>query len=315
MGSAETKNIFSLLYPAFDIGTSKKFISKTYSNMYYNESITYEKLLTLNPNQTISIPFIDTSEKHMSEEAIKNKKTSYSIDSVDYTVNNYGLRISNNSPLLKKNLDMMAFGCSFTYGVGIPVEELWSELVFNTFNFNGLNFGYPGSSVTKIIRHIINIVPFYQPKSIIILLPHYCREEIVLKDLNEDKITTYDFIPGYIDSGTPTAKREGEKFTSNLNFDDRKANVIKNLILLKYILEVNNITGYISSWDIETYYMVKEIFPLKNVLPLFEYNISDTSPWNLGRDGEHPGRSPIKTFANKVIGHIEKNYNELKEYV
>ena len=311
MDLTETKKIFSLLYPASDIDTSKKFIFDSYAS-YYEQVLESEKLLLLKSNKVIDLPFIDMREKRMTEEAIKTKKTSYTSDSVNYKINKYGLRVSDKSPLLERNLDIMTFGCSFTYGVGIPIEESWTELVFKNLNFKGLNFGYPGSSITKVIRHIINIVPFFRPKNIAILLPHFCREEIVYREIGKDSMVTHDFIPGYLPTSNDDGGEEAKKFAYSLSFEDRKANVIKNLLLLKYMLQVNNITLYVSSWDRETYFIAKKIFSSKNVLPLFECDVHDTTPWNLGRDGAHPGRKPLKIFANNVTDHILKYYESNK---
>ena len=308
MDHTETENIFSLLYPATDIDTSKKFILDSYASYYHSTGIVRNfKFHNLKPDESITIPFMDKREERMTEQAIKTKKTSYSLDSVNYKLNKYGLRVSDKSPLLERNLDIMAFGCSFTYGVGIPIEESWTELVFKNLNFKGLNFGYPGSSTTKIIRHIINIAPFFKPKNIVILLPHFCREEIVYREINEDAIATVNFIPAHTPNSEDHGGKEAKKFAYSLNLEDRKASVIKNLFLLKYFLQLNNIKLYVSSWDRETYFIAKKIFSSKNVLPLFECDVHDTTPWNLGRDGAHPGRKPLKIFSNNVTDHICKN--------
>ena len=306
MDHTEIENIFSLLYPATDIDTSKKFILDSYASYYHSTGIVRNfEFHNLKPNGSITIPFMDKREERMTEEAIKTKKTSYSLDSVNYKLNKYGLRVSDKSPLLERNLDIMAFGCSFTHGVGMPIEESWTELVFKNLNFKGLNFGYPGSSTTKIIRHIINIAPFFKPKNIVILLPHFCREEIVYREIDEDAMSTVNFIPTHTPSEDHGGK-EAKKFAYSLNFEDRKASVIKNLLLLKYLLQVNNIKLYVSSWDRETYFIAKKIFSPENVLPFFECDVEDTSPWNLARDGAHPGKFTNLLFANKVIDHIKE---------
>jgi len=46
---------------------------------------------------------------------------------------------------------MLFSGCSFSFGIGIPIDYLWTKTVSDHFNQPHYNLSVPGASVTSII--------------------------------------------------------------------------------------------------------------------------------------------------------------------
>ena len=56
-----------------------------------------------------------------------------------------------------------AFGCSLTYGIGVDEGEDWPTLL------NLYNWGRPGSSNDRVVRHAIEYINNHKPESIYVL--------------------------------------------------------------------------------------------------------------------------------------------------
>lgn len=290
----QSDKIFTQLYPVHDIRSCKGFMVFNYATYY--DYVTHHEILNSTSGFT-TLLYADKMEEKNSKLNLEKTGTFDEENNVTYTVDNLGLRVSPNSPPLKENLDYMTFGCSYTYGTGVPIKDTWPQIFFDKLNCKGRNMGYNGSSITKIIRFILNIVPYYKPKNLIILLPHYSREEVIYEDSNKIKIINY--VPGFLKTTADDIfNYETQRFNDSLNFVDRKANTIKNLFLLKYFLQANNIKGYVASWDKHTHYLIERVFPSSRVLkePL-SYDINDKTPGTIARDGSHPGIIPHRNFG------------------
>ena len=70
-----------------------------------------------------------------------------------YKLNQYGFRIEN----MCSKVDIGAFGCSFTFGQGLPTNMLWHDLVGQIRNKSVHNFGICGASILTILD-VFNIV-------------------------------------------------------------------------------------------------------------------------------------------------------------
>ena len=68
--------------------------------------------------------------------------------------------------------DMLAFGCSHTYGTGVEANETWP------YYLNALNFGVPGCSSDLVVRTMPKLLDQYNPKVVFILWPDWTRFEI-----------------------------------------------------------------------------------------------------------------------------------------
>lgn len=264
----------------------------------------YNSLDDIKPNVTqeylkqtqtpVTVDYITTVEKEVSLKAIKKGLTDYKEKDVNYTINNWGLRESKYD-IKNIQLDLAAFGCSFTFGVGLPLQDTWPCITGNMLNWSYGNFALPGSSTSKIVRTFEAYAEVNPPKTAIVLFPSFGREELILQQRNGE-YGIYEYIPNH----TPTYDQVinlHKSYQKSIDFNFQEALAIKNFKLIKYIAAHHNIQLYVSSWDPETYKIVQESFDSKQVLPKYDF-VSRNPPY--ARDGSHPPRSANEKFATEI---------------
>ena len=77
-------------------------------------------------------------------------------------------------------VDIIAAGCSQTYGQGIPLEYRWSSVLGEKLNATTATLAVPGWSTQSIVNAIMNyIVKFGKPRAVVIWLPDFFRFDYV----------------------------------------------------------------------------------------------------------------------------------------
>jgi hypothetical protein len=108
----------------------------------------------------------------LKDDVTKNTTRPYKINGIDYKTNSKDFR----SPEFKKNTDLLIAGCSFTYGVGIPQEFMWAEIVAKDLNLSHANLSMPADSVVGQVKKIFAYFKEYgHPKFLCALFPDFGR--------------------------------------------------------------------------------------------------------------------------------------------
>lgn len=92
-------------------------------------------------------------------------------DKNEYNLNSLGFRSKEFGPV-----DLITAGCSYTYGVGIPEEGIWSSIFAKKVGLDHANLALPGWSIEAIVEALFNY--FYthgNPKYVVMLLPEFDR--------------------------------------------------------------------------------------------------------------------------------------------
>jgi len=99
-----------------------------------------------------------------------------------YTTNSYGHR----SPEFDKQVDLIIAGCSQTYGLGVPDDQIWGKQLADKLKMSHVNLAAPGWSVQAILSSVLAYIEeFGAPKKMVILLPDFARMIIPLRfDVN-----------------------------------------------------------------------------------------------------------------------------------
>lgn len=204
-----------------------------------------------------------------------------------YKINSLGLRGE-----VYENPDILASGCSITFGLGVPEEARWSNLLGNLANKNVMNLGNPGGSVKTICQQIIQYcMNTTMPKQIFCLMPDLFRNMVVVdRDFYKTKIPN---------------KNIGQRDILELTFCNPKVIVYEDNVYMEiidkkyienatsphqlildainyiYILEsfclLNNIKLYWTTWHLASSTILTELmklenFKLKNFSPFMLYN-------------------------------------------
>ena len=198
-----------------------------------------------------------------------------------YDINAFGLRGE-----IYEDPDALAFGCSITFGIGVPESARWTNLLGKKMNKKVMNFGYPGGSVTSICNTIIHYcMNNKMPKEIFCWFPDFFRSQVVMdkefyKSKNNDP-----------ENNNLTLAYCGPKIVFyedrlHMEIENRKYvedstsphQLIYNSITSIYNLEAfcisNNIKLYWSTWDMPSSVIMEELskfkdFKLKNYTPFF----------------------------------------------
>jgi len=87
-----------------------------------------------------------------------NKKTGHSICDVEYSVDEYGRRVTPVKERKKRDKFVLFFGCSFTFGDGVGDNQtLAFEVGKNTGQYMPYNYGFSGEGPFDILAKIENI--------------------------------------------------------------------------------------------------------------------------------------------------------------
>lgn len=96
-----------------------------------------------------------------------------------YYINELGLR-----GRINYKSDILAIGCSYTFGMGVPEEGIWHQILSKKINKDIINLSSPGFSTRKICEETIKFCTKYKmPKTIIALFPGFFRG-MLLEDID-----------------------------------------------------------------------------------------------------------------------------------
>ena len=135
-----------------------------------------------------------------SEERFKKHLTtmpanwSYRTKEIRYTVNSLGYRTKEFADIARDNF-FIAYGCSFTYGVGLAEDELWTTAAANDLGIECLNLGMGGCGMDFIYLNTMTYLKNtdIKPKFVIIQCPDPAR--MVMRSLDNFEMSGPSF-PG-----------------------------------------------------------------------------------------------------------------------
>lgn len=255
------------------------------------------------------VMYLTDHEKELTAEAFKKKRTTYTEDEVYYFINNYGCR--GNWGVDDPNLDAVrvaVFGCSFTFGVGMPEHQIWAEQLRQKIPANKpvqvLNFGFPGGSISKSLKFFKYITDIYRLDIAIFLLPTHWRDEYAIYFTPDTPVRYANLIPNFNTTYIQEAWQDYYKYSTE---GTRLYSTLKELQYVEVIAKSLQIETYYSSWDEQTLDFVRLHMNKKQILPLFKFIENMLGPHlnnKYARDGNHPGLASHDLFTNEVVEHL-----------
>jgi hypothetical protein len=105
---------------------------------------------------------------------------------VKYRFNSYGLR----SNEFDTDHELVAVGCSFTYGTGIPENARWADILADKLNVSVANLSFPGAPIDMIITNLMKYLKLKDkdPKYIVALLPDFLRVSYLNQEESESLV-------------------------------------------------------------------------------------------------------------------------------
>lgn len=100
---------------------------------------------------------------------------------ISYKMNDYGFRCDVNFGDLKEKAKdkkrILALGCSHTFGIGLPREMVWCEILSKKLNYELYNLGVPSGSFDTISRVSECWLQIIDPDIIVVQEPELIRRE------------------------------------------------------------------------------------------------------------------------------------------
>jgi hypothetical protein len=230
---------------------------------------------------------------HSDSEAnyVKRGNKEFSPESISYEINNFGYR-SDEFDETGSVPALMFIGCSYTLGIGIPWESLWSTIVTNHFQtawgtpvrqYNLAWSGTGGDHVAMIVHQCVDIL---KPQAIFVLWSYINRLTWF-----ETPRRRHHFFPN--SSSIPETEHTAFlRLSTNAN---AFFNFVKNYNFVVWRLKAVGVPffcGTYENFDVET---------LKHYVPTNSF----AGRWrrlDLARDNQHSGVQSHARFAEKITG-------------
>lgn len=130
----------------------------------------------------------DTEEAF--DKNMSNKKTrklliegKWNKDSITYRFNNYGFRTDDDFDIENPSLGNMFLGCSFTDGIGLNIEDVWSYKLNQKLGGTFYNLGQGGTGLDTQYRLFKAWAPVLKPKRAFTLGAYEPRREFIKGDI------------------------------------------------------------------------------------------------------------------------------------
>ena len=206
-----------------------------------------------------------------------------------YEINAFGLRGE-----IYKNPDVIAGGCSITFGLGVPEKGRWTNILGNTINKNIMNLATPGASVESVCNTIIQYsMNNTMPKEIFCLMPDFFRRMVVVdKEFYKTKASKNSFAEGqdYLallycnpivypaNNGVFMEVTNKKYIEDSISPHQLIMNSINAIYMLESFCSSNNIKLYWTTWDMSSHLVMEELlkvenFKLKKYIPFFQKDV------------------------------------------
>lgn len=231
-----------------------------------------------------------------SEEAFKYDGDVATVDDDNtYEINGYGLRGQ-----IYENAEVLAGGCSITFGIGIPEVGRWTNILSDKKNKDIMNLASPGASVESVCNTIIQYcMNNKMPKEIFCLMPDFFRRMVVVdKEFYKSKASKNSFAEDqdflrllycnpivYPYEQYVFMEVENKKYIEDsISPHQLILNSVNNIYALESFCLSNNIKLYWTTWDLSSSLIMQELlnvkdFKLKNFKSFFKPNRKDFNIW------------------------------------
>ena len=215
-----------------------------------------------------------------------------------YDYNSFGFRDTE----LNSDVDICYYGCSYSFGEGVPVEARWTNIVDNNLEFTSNNFCIPGSSPEDMLHLFMSTINFVNMKKAVFLFPDYYRYRMPIC-FSENDIRFMSLHPNFKELSTELQYQQAGKIMYMLPMEFWYDRFRKTLQTICHIAKLKNIKLYFSTWYYPNAADITEITKFYNVvnLPVFRSDGRGRDAITKKMPGSgHPGINSHKNFAIEV---------------
>lgn len=192
----------------------------------------------------------------------------------EYKINAFGLRGE-----IDEDSEILASGCSITFGMGVPELARWTNFLGDKINKSITNLGAPGASVETICNSIIQYsMNNKMPKEIFCLMPDFFRRRSVVdkdffkqkknkKRVIDNKSLNLEYVGPTIhlkDKLLVMEVENKEYIEDSISPHQLILDSINSIYLLEAFCLSNNIKLHWTTWDLPSQKIMEELIKLKN---------------------------------------------------
>lgn len=228
----------------------------------------------------------------------------YSLDeflNFKYNYNNFGFRDDVDYEIDNSENEIWCFGCSWTMGLGIPMERAWPKLIEKETGFVVKNFGIGGAGAPTMLRLIENWLKFSKHKPRYILILGYFEHRLEIETVTGDyrRLAFYRHVDGSFDglgkSDKLKIKQEKNKFRKDPdNYGKPYIDKINDTIK-----EFDSITLSVHDYETTNYALARD-------LQFFNYSIDQYEK----RYNDHKIRKGYYELADELFSNFAKDYDK-----
>lgn len=242
---------------------------------------------------------------------VPNNLSKYREEDFGYTHNGAGYRCDEFSTLetsTKFRKNILFLGDSITYGVGIPLEEVWAYRIIQRMrkecpmhSLPYINLAKGGKSMDYCVRMAYNFSQYYPIDQIVVLAPHPARCELMFEGTGP-----YEFIPGLsLPNSSPLAVEKSRMWDEEFGKNEYiiAYNQNKNFAFLETLAKQLRASLLVASWvNVDNW---KSFLEKRFHKYLFEtqFICAPTKPNEYARDGMHPSGIRHEEFAAALLDH------------
>lgn len=211
---------------------------------------------------------------------------------LSYIQNEFGFRDKD----ILFDVDICYYGCSVTYGAGVPLESRYTNLIDEKKAFISNNFGINGAGLDDICQLFISTSNFIKTKKAFILIPDSLRWVVPIGDRVEDTIYKFAFVnydKVYSDQSS-LYRLSKEIFSLPVSIHDERMRVSLEIIVTW--AKHKNIDLYVGTWSPSTHTLINSLS-----IPNLKFIDSQFDLDGQAYDGSHPGEEAHKRYAESLI--------------
>ena len=195
---------------------------------------------------------------------------------INYKINSHGFRCDEFDT---KQPGLIALGCSYTVGIGLPIEMIWPTIVGKELGLTVWNLAWAGTSADTCFMQAQYWIPKLSPKLVVMAAPPKHRFDLITED---PQLPHQTYMPGMQDIN--------DKFIQQWFVNDRNA-------------DLNNLRNKLAVEGMCTEFGIQCL-----TYDAHEYFARSREEVEYARDRMHAGPRGHKMLAERILDDWRKKY-------
>lgn len=243
----------------------------------------------------------NTTKNWFATDTMDRINSKYQGADITYKFNSDGYRCDELQPS-----DFLFLGCSYSIGVGLPVDDVWAKIIADRHSAPYVNISWPGAGAAYMGRLLAKTIDAIRPKYVIGLFPYNFRMELMLSD---GRLGVFTKTSGMINL---LPAKDKDRMNAFMLYSSSQQEDFELLTNVMHMSQLSNAYGAKFLWGDWVYRQERSDWYVnhRNQIPGYiDSTIMDNhTRWESldtkARDSTHPGKAFHLEFADIVGNHI-----------